>query len=317
MLAIDPCNLMLKSALEKCLNSTDPTTSLDVNVAEIDSMTIRLAAYDNEDSLICMVGSPFFVEIYNAGGSDTIERYFGNYQIVPSPLQGFDIGIVISRDAVRAESARVAELFSKIRTIFAAGIYSTPLETMLKGTPQQAKEVRFRADERVWVLPSDDRVTFIQEVKYTNLQDRSMAKIFLVEFEESKRHITNAPLIQFFPKAPPSLAAFRVADSPNSHYLSLTFIKTNFKADSAKKVESISMWLAEFKRYLTYHIHGLKGYLHSRMRKKTAGFLKVLEAAVPESLEAKTFKRVRGTRTYREETQIVNDLLLPEVRKPK
>lgn len=318
MLAIDSCNLMIKAALEQHLNSTEPNPYIDLNVTEPSSFNIKVATMqDNPDSIICMVGSPQFADVFNAGGIDTIGKYFGSYQLVATPLKGYDLGIIFSRNESRGEASRVAELFGRIRTICVAGVFLQPLQGLLAGEPQQAKEVLCRSDERVWVLPSDDRVTFIIEVRYDNKQDRSMAKIFLIEFEESKRHITNAPLLQFFPKLPPNLSAFNSVEHPNSVYLSLTFLKTNFKANSEKKIETISMWLSEFKRYLTYHIHGLKGYLHSRMRKKTAGFLKVLEAAIPENLESKAFKRVRGMRTYREESQIVNDVIIPEARKPE
>jgi hypothetical protein len=314
MLAIDPSNLMLRTTLEQALTSTESTTTVNLSITEFDYLTIKLAAYDDDDTLICLIGGPSAAAVLDAGGLHALGRYFHEFQMIPQPLPEYDLGIIITRSAVQADASRVAEVFSRIRTILVAGIYLQPLESMLAGASQQPREVAYRSNERVWVLPTEDRVTFILEVCFDNAQDRSMAKIFMVEFEESKRHITNAPLIQFFPRAPQSLSSFGVGESANSHYLSLTFLKSAFKADSAKKVETIATWLSEFKRYLTYHIHGLKGYLHSRMRKKTAGFLKVLEAAVPENLESKTFKRVRGTRTFREDSQIVNDVLLPEAR---
>jgi hypothetical protein len=82
--------------------------------------------------------------------------------------------------------------------------------------------------------------------------------------------------------------------------MTITFLKAQMT-----DVETQATWLGTFKQYLTYHIQGLKTYLRMGMRKKTEFLLTELRHAVPESAEPKSFKRLRGTKTMREETKIV------------
>ncbi len=75
-------------------------------------------------------------------------------------------------------------------------------------------------------------------------------------------------------------------------------------------MEKKATWLANFRQFLAYQLSATKSYLHTRMRKKNNQFLNILEAAVPESADqdVKIFKKLRGSKTNREETKIVFDM---------
>jgi len=117
---------------------------------------------------------------------------------------------------------------------------------------------------------------------------------------EAKRQVPNSPVITFSLNPPESMSAFKHVTEKTIGYLSVTILREQIRQE-----DETGRWLASFKQYITYHIHACKTYLHMRMRKKTDGLLKVLMSAVPEKLQEKTFRRVRATKTRREESKIV------------
>jgi hypothetical protein len=53
-------------------------------------------------------------------------------------------------------------------------------------------QIDSRKDERYWVFGSDKDVNVTFEVNFDNETDRSLARIFLLELNDSKRNVMNA-----------------------------------------------------------------------------------------------------------------------------
>jgi len=64
----------------------------------------------------------------------------------------------------------------------------------------------------------------------------------------------------------------------------------------ARRAENISH-IQTFRDYFHYHIKASKAYIHSRMRRRTADFLQVLNRARPENEERE--RKTASGRTFR------------------
>ena len=99
------------------------------------------------------------------------------------------------------------------------------------------------------------------------------------EFREGRRASANAPQVLFTRDPPAGIAEEGALTGENVGYI--TFVL--FPRHTNKQVRDNTINLIHlFRNYLHYHIKCSKAYIHSRMRAKTADFLKVLNRAKPE-----------------------------------
>ena len=104
--------------------------------------------------------------------------------------------------------------------------------------------------------------------------------VFLQEFREGRRGNANAPQVLFTRDPPAGIEAEGALTGENVGYI--TFVL--FPRHTSKQVRDNTINLIHlFRNYLHYHIKCSKAYIHSRMRAKTADFLKVLNRAKPET----------------------------------
>jgi actin related protein 2/3 complex subunit 2 len=121
----------------------------------------------------------------------------------------------------------------------------------------------------------------------------------LQEFLEAQRVVRNAPPVSFSPRDPPGellklAQPFAGGRSDAAGYLSFAIEERHLTG--ANKAKAITL-LTGFRNYLHYHIKCSKTYLHMRMRKRVAGWMQVLNRALPDvegekkTAAGKTFTR--------------------------
>ncbi len=85
-----------------------------------------------------------------------------------------------------------------------------------------------------------------------------------------------------------------------------------------KGLENILDFLVTFREYCQYHIHATKAYLHTRMRAKVAGFLKLIQEARREKSERrKKYKELIGGTTLNAQDEEDKDATQQEIIKVK
>jgi hypothetical protein len=69
-----------------------------------------------------------------------------------------------------------------------------------------AMTLKLNSDNVLHLIPSNDKVTLAYGINFTHRTDKSLARVFLLELEDSKRHVKNAVEAQYFPDVtkPPS-----------------------------------------------------------------------------------------------------------------
>ncbi len=83
-------------------------------------------------------------------------------------------------------------------------------------------------------------------------------------------------------------------------------------------LDTVVEYLVGFRDYCQYHIHATKAYLHTRMRNKIAGFLKLIQEAKREKSERrKKYKELIGGTTLNTQEDEQKDATQAEVFKYK
>ena len=101
----------------------------------------------------------------------------------------------------------------------------------------------------------------------------------LQEFKEGRRASATAPQVLFSRDPPRGLESTDARTGDGVGYI--TFVLFPRHTNREKRDNTIDL-IHLFRNYLHYHIKCSKAYIHTRMRAKTAAFLKVLNRAKPE-----------------------------------
>ena len=169
--------------------------------------------------------------------------------------------------------------------------------------PSTLMYVHYRPQETIWISPQQDRVTVIFSTIFDEETDRVLGKVFLQEFADARRQLSlqNAPQVLHSKDAPgeirhlPEIAALEDKDTGH-HYVTFVLFPRHFAPGPPREIVLAQIPL--FRDYLHYHVKCCKAYMHSRMRKRVAGFLKVLNRAKPENLEQE--KKLASGRAFRQ-----------------
>jgi len=157
-------------------------------------------------------------------------------------------------------------------------------------------EIPYRDDESLFIKPETDRCIVIFSMGFKDPDDIVLAKVFLQEYADARRTMSNAPSVSYSQKEPPlelkGVRNLRVGDSQG--FVSFVLFQPHMAA--AKKEKTIDN-IMTFRNYLQYHLKCSKAFLHTRMRNRVRTFLQVLNRAKSEP-ESKEKRTITG-RTFR------------------
>jgi len=169
-----------------------------------------------------------------------------------------------------------------LKTNIMGGVFIRFLTNLAKGGPAlEPFKFNMRPDTQVFVLSGADRVTAIYQLDFTERVDIAVAKVFLTEFEDSRRHLQQAPVCSFNVNPPLEMKQFGITEPQGKlGFLSFTLLKNH--VDTPVKLDKAVAALHMFRNYLQYHIKCSKTYFHARMRARVQSLLKVLNRAKQE-----------------------------------
>lgn len=167
------------------------------------------------------------------------------------------------------------------------------VEYMDESTGVTQKTYGHRLPEYMFICSSAAKVTVIFYVDFADTTDRAMARVFLQEFVEAQRTVRTAPPVSFSREPPGEVAGLRFDWRPDSAGF-ISFGLEERHIHGSKK-DAVASMLVGFRSYLHYHIKCSKTYLHIRMRKRVAGWLQVLNRAIPQ---VETEKKTSTGKTF-------------------
>ncbi|KAL8917779.1 MAG: hypothetical protein Q9208_007760 [Pyrenodesmia sp. 3 TL-2023] len=315
MLLLDYQNVLIQSLLTERFSGAPPV-SIDQVVSDFDGVTFHLSTPESKTKILISINVRCFKELVRYGAQAVLEREYGSYIVAPE--SGYDFSIQIDLENLPTDPEAREELVRRV-SLLKRNAMAAPFERAFDDFQQRQEEaskftresapegvqeggevmaVHYRDEEAIYIKASHDRVTVIFSTIFREETDRVFGKVFLQEFVDARRRaIQNAPQVLFRNEPPLELQGVQgLPDGSNGEVGYVTFVLFPRHITQQRRYETISH-IQTFRDYFHYHIKASKAYIHSRMRRRTADFLQVLNRARPEN-EEKERKTASG-RTFR------------------
>jgi actin related protein 2/3 complex subunit 2 len=262
--------------------------SVETVLADFDGVTFHLWTDQNAKNILNISMSiKCYNELKKYGVQDIMKKNYDKF--ITNTENGYDITLQVDLSKPPSDPAKVAHDISLLkRHAFSAPFYKvfSDIEAKKGG---QLVEIKYRDDEAFYLKPESDRCIVIFSIQFKDPDDVVFAKVFLQEYQDARRTMSNAPSVTYSQKEPPlelqGVRNLRVGDSNGF----VSFVLFAPHISSGKRDKTIDN-IQTFRNYLHYHIKCSKAYMHTRMRNKVRTFLQVLNRAKsePQSTEKKT-----------------------------
>jgi actin related protein 2/3 complex subunit 2 len=228
------------------------------------------------------------------GANDTLNRLFNG--MIVAPDNGFNVAIEFNCDTV-SDPERLLNAVCELKRHVTGGPMEKAFRAMLnREAPSPVVTINYRKNETMYIAPAATKVVVIFLVDFVDQFDKAIARVFLQEFVEAQRTVRTAPPVSVSREPPGELASLSIGNQYNgaAGFISFALEERHLAGD---KIDACIAMLTGFRNYLHYHIKCSKTYLHMRMRKRVAGWLQILNRAVPEidtekkTASGKTFVR--------------------------
>ena len=250
----------------------------------------------DQDNNFCMgFQSEDFNKIYEYSGKTYIENEFKDYIIAPNedlggkkwpivlkaPLKDYDLLNKKKKDLSEEEKKQAEELKKKLEnyakvtsekfSLFRVKLYASVIQQMLEDVknkkPTKLFSYHLNRDNILYILPSEDRVELIYGITFLQDTDISLAKVFLQELEEAKRHVKNCLDAKVYVKTDKDIPNdITKIDLPGNYSNGLVVFNLYIK-DITQIVKKLN-YFVNFRQYIQFHIHSIKTFLHIRMNRK-------------------------------------------------
>ncbi|KAG2412031.1 ARP2/3 complex 34 kDa subunit [Aspergillus terreus] len=317
MLLLDYHNVLIHSLLTERFSGAPPV-SIDQVVSDFDGVTFHISTPESKSQILISLQVKCFRELVQYGAQQVLEREYGPYIVAPEP--GYDFSVLIDLENLPAEQEARDELIMKL-ALMKRNAMAAPFERAFdefaklseeasrytsESAPQGIKEggevmaIHYREEEAIYIKAGSDRVTVIFSTVFREETDRIFGKVFLQEFVDARRRVLtlqNAPQVLFRNDPPLELEGVPGLQKSAEDKISyVTFVLFPRHLTPQRRYENISH-IQIFRDYFHYHIKASKAYIHTRMRKRTADFLQVLNRARPENEERE--RKTASGRTFR------------------
>jgi len=297
MILLEAGNRILgETVAEKIKNeSKEKREPVDVRLCDFDDVMYRVVIDAATRNIMQVsIALPCWPAIKSAGGQDALDTHYKGLSI--DPIQGYDITLQIDLDNLPVPAAELTQKLTMLKANLIGGVFYRFFNNLVKGgAALEPFHFDLRSDTKIYILPASDRVTVIFSIDFYDRFDTSIAKVFLQEFVESRRHLGNAPPCNFGLNPPLEMKNWGITE-PQGKLGFISFALMKNHVDGAKLDRAV--WsLQSFRNYVQYHIKCSKAYFHSRMRARVRNLLKVLNRAKTDQDESAPKKTITG-RTF-------------------
>jgi len=257
--------------------------ALDVTIADFDGVTFHISSPGNESPEVTISISTKCLNDLKSSGLDSAMNSLYK-QFLTSTEGSFDLSLKIP------DVAAVTDADIQLIALIKRNMLAVPLQKGLGAAGGKIIELHYRGDEAIYIKPDGaEQTTIVFSIQFKDPGDVVLAQVFLQEFADIRKRMTNVPALSYTKEPPGELKGVKgLKESDDVGYVSMVVFK-NHLADKQKD-KTINLILA-FRDYLHYHIKCSKAYLHTRMRKRVADLLKILNRAKPEKDEKDVVKR--------------------------
>ena len=226
------------------------------------------------------------------GSQELIDKLFPGCEVTPD--EGYNLALQFNCDSL-TNPQEFLDSISELKRHIAGGPLDRAFTALLNKSSQNLPlmVVEYRKAEAMFICSSSSKVTIIFQIHFNDVTDQCVAKVFLQEFVEAQRSVRTAPPVIYSRDPPGELSGLSYDFKSNTAgFISFALEERHITGSGKEKAITL---LIGFRNYLHYHIKCSKTYLHMRMRKRVAGWMQVLNRAVPE---VETEKKTAGGKTF-------------------
>ena len=299
MMFLDTGHPILAETLQKRFTAKKHEP-VDISFADFDGVRYRVFSDPSAANLLT-------VSIRMAGydalkGNGLEEVLSGTYAglVDSNTEQDFNLTLKLDLDNIKGNPDELVKNISEMKRNLMGGTFTRYFDALCDGSPKSLGPltIDYRLGESMYIIPGDDRVVVVYSVDFNDATDRAVAGVFLQEFAEAQRHVSNAPPVSFSKDAPREIRGMKNVrdDGTMVGFISFAVFKHHVDGTRGDRNNVITL-LQSFRAYLDYHIKASKSYLHTKMRRRVTNLLKVLNRAKPLNEEKKEKKTMTG-RTF-------------------
>jgi len=275
-----------ENLIERMTGEFEKPPVIDYKCADFDGAIFHVWSSEATPSLVSIsLQSSAAQALLKYGGDQVLKEKYGTHYVAPE--SGYDVTLQYDIDKIPpADKAKVAGEIAKLKCYLYGSVVLKVCEEAEKGQTGTLYDIPLRdSEERMWLrADSNDRITVVFSINFTDADDIVFGKVFLQEFKKS---VAGAPSVDFVYKNPP-LELREVSQPPRSDnigYVTFVLFDRHFKGE--KKL-GVAEAIPTFRNYLHYHIKCAKSNLHTRMRNRVDLLLQILNRAKQEIKEDKT-----------------------------
>jgi len=298
MILLEISNGMVEEALRSRMDEEKPS-GLDIKVSDFDGCLYHVGNVDGDKTkIIISISLKFYDELKKHGADEKLKQVYGGI-LMADPEPGYNISMLVNLEELPADKEALIKNIGLIKRNCFASVFERYFDILEQEDEEKRQSseravIHYREGETMYVESKEDRCTVIFSTVFKDNDDIIIGKVFMQEFKEGRKASQTAPQVLFSHKDPPrELEGTNAARGENIGYI--TFVLEKRHTNPKARENTINL-IHTFRNYLHYHIKCSKAYLHSRMRAKTADFIKVLNRARPE-VKSKEKKTVTG-RTF-------------------
>jgi len=294
MILLENGNRIILEAIQAAVDGK--REALDITIADFDGVQFHISTPDANNKNLIQVSMQWrcFSELVKHGASVDLKRYYGPF-LQAKAEENYDVTLLIDLANVPGDKAKLAETVSLLKRHVLASPFKKTFQAVEAGNANTNETIviSYRENEAFFIKPDQERVFVIFSVNFKDPGDQILAKVFLQEFADARKTMSNAPSVSFSAREPPGeLQGVRgVKADVNTGFVSFVLFKNHITAKNADKTINA---IETFRDYLHYHIKCSKAYLHTRMRNRVDTLLQVLNRARPAEFEKKEKKLISG-----------------------
>lgn len=299
MILLEYNNRILFDVISSRLEAPDKAEACDITLVDFDGVQFHVSTPDPNQKNLLQVSIQWrcINELMQHGAGAALKDYYGPF-VQSSPEQGYDVTLRIDLNNVPGDKSKLAERVSLLKRHLLAAPFKKVFAAVEAGSASgEVIAINYREDEAFYIKGDQDRVFVIFSIAFRDPGDQVLAKVFLGEFADVRKTLSNAPSVSYSQKdAPGELQGVRgVKVGENHGFVSFVLFKNHISKQNADKIINN---VQTFRNYLHYHIKCSKAHLHTRMRNRVDGWLQILNRARPTDSIEKKEKKLASGRTF-------------------
>lgn len=288
---------LLKDRYKEAKANPDKFEAIDMTIADFDAVVFHITTDAEAKNIIRIsISVKCWKELESSGVQDVLKRIYGAALV--NTESGYNATLELDLNKPPADLDKfIHDVALLKRHSFAAPFYKVFADVEAKKGGGPLIELNYRDDEALYIKPESDRAIVVFSIGFKDPDDIIFAKVFLQEYADARKTMSNAPSVTYSQKEPPlelkGVKNLKTGDAQG--YVSFVLFAPHVSGNKKEKtIDNIQT----FRNYLHYHIKCSKAFIHTRMRNRVRTFLQVLNRARNEqggaekkTITGKTFKR--------------------------